>query len=118
MERLQKLDPDVSGLKGAYSSVMARLCCFLPPSHRLQEHLIFGHCSPATVVSTSPFVVAVYAAPLDCAVLLSFRQPSLPVQYSSLTVGSRLLAVNTYKRSSSPLDADIEPGPKVLELEE
>jgi len=108
---LKKLEPELSGVKGAWSLALARMCCFLPPSHRLQEHLIFGEPNPAVVISVSPLVVAAYAAPLDCVVLLSFKQAFL-VKDHGLKIGSRLLAICTYKRGTGKIDSDLDPGPK------
>jgi hypothetical protein len=61
---------------------------------RLAEHLRLGCCGAALVVSTSPLVVAVYGEDLDASVLLRF--PSSFVERYGLSVGKRLVAVNSF----------------------
>ena len=62
---------------------------------RLAEHLQLGCCGAAVVVSTSPPVVAVYGGDLDASVLLRF--PSSFVERYGLSVGKRLVAVNSFQ---------------------
>eukprot|EP00191_Tetraselmis_sp_GSL018_P008439 CAMPEP_0177617314 /NCGR_PEP_ID=MMETSP0419_2-20121207/24788_1 /TAXON_ID=582737 /ORGANISM="Tetraselmis sp., Strain GSL018" /LENGTH=240 /DNA_ID=CAMNT_0019115761 /DNA_START=273 /DNA_END=992 /DNA_ORIENTATION=- len=109
--KLKHLDSELSGVKAACNSLLTRMCCLIPPKQRLQEHLIFGDAQPAVVVNTSPLIVAAYAAPFDCITMLQFRQTSL-FRELDLSVGTRLLTVNTYKRTNGSLDEDLEPGPE------
>mmetsp|Transcript_43511 Transcript_43511/g.112679 ORF Transcript_43511/g.112679 Transcript_43511/m.112679 type:complete len:299 (+) Transcript_43511:252-1148(+) len=111
-KRLSALDPEMAGVKRLAAGLLARLCCFLPPSTRLQEHLIFGEANPAVVVASGGvgLVVAAYAAPLDCAVLLRF--PAGLPGTERLAPGTHLLAINTYRRGGEGPDADLTPGPE------
>ncbi|MBT3199455.1 MAG: hypothetical protein HN350_06020 [Phycisphaerales bacterium] len=61
----------------------------------LHEHLYEGDSRAAVVVALEPvLVVAAYTDELDCVVLLKF--PSDFIDQYGLSVGSRLLTVNTY----------------------
>eukprot|EP00873_Tetraselmis_striata_P004785 jgi/Tetstr1/425049/TSEL_015514.t1 len=87
-KRLSALDPEMAGVKRLAAGLLARLCCFLPPSTRLQEHLIFGEANPAVVVASGG------------------------VGLVRLAPGTHLLAINTYRRGGEGPDADLTPGPE------
>jgi hypothetical protein len=61
---------------------------------RFAEHMKLGDTQPAIVVSTDPLIVSVAAIDLDAAILLRF--PNSLVEQYGLSVGSRLMSVNTY----------------------
>jgi len=61
---------------------------------RIAEHMTLGDTQPAIVVSTDPLIVSVAAIDLDAAILLRF--PNSFVEQYGLSVGSRLVSVNTY----------------------
>ena len=63
---------------------------------KVDEHLRVGDSRAAVVVSVSRLLVAAYSDDLDCVVMLGFPQEF--VSRFGLTVGTRLLAVNTYLR--------------------
>lgn len=63
-------------------------------SDKLAEQLRFGDSRAAVVVSRSPLLVAAYTADIDCVAILKF--PDEFVYKYRLSVGSRLLTVNTY----------------------
>lgn len=67
---------------------------------RITEHMRLGDTQPAIVVSTDPLVVSAAAIDLDTAILLRFPN-SFVAQYG-LTVGSRLVSVNTYMDLRAP----------------
>jgi hypothetical protein len=73
----------------------------------IRQHLWDGDCNPAVVVSTLPLCVAAYTIDIDTVVLLSF--PDTFVLDYGLTLGSRLISVNTYR--FKPLVRDVVPGP-------
>jgi hypothetical protein len=62
----------------------------------LNEHLRLGDSRAACVMSVEPLLVAAYTDELDCIAMLSF--PSWLAEEHGLSVGSRLLSVNTYMR--------------------
>ena len=75
------------------------------------EHMSVGDSRAAVVVSEDPLLVAAYTDELDCVAILRFVPgPSTP----ELSVGSRLLTVNTYK-SGARFDSDLFPGPLRVE---
>lgn len=83
---------------------------------RFEEHLQLGDSQPAVVVSVAPLVVAAYSIDIDACALLTF--PRSFVERYRLSVGSRLLSVNTYshvqpKGALERLYAvDLVPGPR------
>jgi hypothetical protein len=75
----------------------------------LDEHLQRGDSRAALVVSTAPLLIAAYTDELDCVAIL--RYPDELVRTHQLSVGSRLLTVNTYC-GGDRIAWDLEPGPK------
>jgi hypothetical protein len=80
---------------------------------RIAEHLELGDSRAAIVVSISPLIVAAYSDDLDAVALLRF--PATFAVEQGLTVGSRLLTVNTYRNDVAHgvprYDPDLVPGP-------
>lgn len=100
-EKLRALEPELFGTGTLKCGPMC------PVDHpvdelreRIAEHMKLGDTQPAMVVSTDPLVVSVAAIDLDAAILLNFPE-SLVEQYS-LSVGSRLVSVNTYVDLRTP----------------
>ncbi|NUP05507.1 MAG: hypothetical protein HOW73_05555 [Polyangiaceae bacterium] len=81
---------------------------------RIAEHLEVGDSRAAIVVSVAHLVVAAYSDDLDTVALVRFP-PALVAKYG-LSVGSRLLTVNTYGQVEAHgqllYAADIVPGPR------
>lgn len=107
-EKMRRFHPDLYGVRGFLGRVK-------PPTPeqrvqltRAEEHLMHGDSRAAIVVSTEPLLVAAYTDELDCAAVLRFPD-DLASEYG-LEVGSRLLTVNLYGRSSK-LAADLWNGP-------
>jgi hypothetical protein len=75
---------------------------------RIEEHLNNGDSRAAVVVYLEPLIVAAYTDELDCVALLEF--PDEFVEEYKLTVGSRLLTVNLYRRREKGLAPDLVPG--------
>jgi hypothetical protein len=75
----------------------------------IEEHLWFGDSRAAVVVLISPLLVAAYTDELDCIAMLHF--PDEYVDDYNLSIGSRLLTVNTYKRGTK-YDQDLISGPR------
>ena len=73
-----------------------------------RECLQNGDSPAAVVVSLRPLLMAAYIDVLDCIVLLEFPQ-EIAAEYG-LRDGSRLLAINNYRRDGE-VDADLIPGP-------
>lgn len=73
---------------------------------RMKEHMYFGDCQPAVVVSVEPLYIAAYSSDIDCVILL--KGIKYFTDLYKLKVGSRLLSVNTYGIHK---DDDIEHGP-------
>lgn len=59
-----------------------------------RECLFFGSVEPAVVVSVKPLLISVYSEDMDAVLLLQFA-PAYVERYS-LSIGSRLISVNTY----------------------
>ena len=75
----------------------------------VQEHMMYGDSRAAVVVTTSPYLmVACYTDELDCVKLV--RHPKKYASRYELSVGSRLLTVNTYGQGE-PVDTSLIPGP-------
>ncbi len=103
-ERLRRFCPQLYGWSGRKAE-RKRL------REIIIEHMHFGDSRAAVVVSTTPLLVAAYTDELDCVAMLRFV-PGPPIP--DLTVGSRLLTVNTYRRGSN-MDGDLVPGPLRIE---
>jgi hypothetical protein len=77
------------------------------------EHLRYGDSQPAHVMSLDPLLVAAYTDELDCVAMLMF--PSNLVNEYKLTVGDRLLSVNTYVHlDEQGVAPDLVPGPQAI----
>jgi len=77
-------------------------------SHDLiHEHLGLGDTCSAVVACLDPLLVAAYSFDLDCVVMLSF--PNFLIDEYRLSVGSRLLTVNTYTTAHG-YASDLTPG--------
>lgn len=75
----------------------------------LREHLACGDARAALVVSISPVLVAAYSDDLDCVAMLRF--PSEFAVRHKLTIGTRLVTINTYY-SQFVDHADLTFGPE------
>lgn len=73
----------------------------------LKKIIKSGFPQPAIVVSLNPFLVAAYSDDLDCVAILAF--PKDLINDYKLTIGSKLLSLNTYKNGNE-YDNDIMPG--------
>lgn len=115
-EKLRELEPAL------FSEATLKCGPMCPVDHpvdelreRIAEHMKLGDTQPAIVVSTDPLVVSVAAIDLDAAILLRF--PASFVERYGLSVGSRLVSVNTYvdlRTAEGELyyAVDILPGPQ------
>ena len=112
-EKLRVLRPDLYGLSRIWR-IFRRLILRRGWAQRdyIEEHLHSGDSRAAVVVSLYPLLVAAYTDELDCVAILSFPQEF--VQAYRLSMGTRLLTVNTYKRDL-PRDPDLIPGPNMIE---
>jgi hypothetical protein len=79
-----------------------------PQRDYLAGHLRRGDARAAVVVSSEPLLVAAYSDDLDAVAVLRF--PAGLAEAHGLRVGSRLLAVNSYRRGRG-IDPDLTPGP-------
>ena len=74
-----------------------------------EEHVMHGDSRAALVVGLDPLLVAAYTDELDCVALLRFTAEV--VGEHGLSLGSRLLTVNTYTQGAQ-LACDLENGPR------
>ena len=65
----------------------------------IKEYVAFGDTQPAYVMSVSPLVVSAYSDEMDAVVMLRFPD-ELSRQYK-LTIGDRIITVNTYRQLNS-----------------
>jgi hypothetical protein len=98
--RLRRLSPSLFGLGGLLPWRRVRRAA-------LQEYLWNGDSRAAVVVSVAPLLVASYSDDFDAVVMLRFDRPPTDVH---LEVGTRLLAVNTFRRGGATA-TDIVRGP-------
>jgi len=75
----------------------------------VKEHLMLGASNAAVVVSLSSLRIAAFSSDIDCVALLHFA-PSFARDYQ-LTVGQRLLSINTYAPRSAGIATDLREGP-------
>lgn len=74
-----------------------------------------GDAQPAEVIRLEPLIIATHTDELDCVALLRVNPAAakILIERHNLRVGSRLLAVNTYYQTGSPLQqTDVIQGPK------
>lgn len=102
MEKLRVLREDLFIEKPFYKAVYNKFKIL-----QLRRILKSGFPQPAIVVSLKPFLVAAYSDDLDCVTILSF--PEELIEDYNLTMGSKLLTLNTYIRGNE-YDDDIMPG--------
>lgn len=102
--KLKRQRPDLFGLW----ATVRRLWAPLPQLAFIREQLQYGDSRAAVVVKELPLLVAAYTDELDCVAILRFSK-SYRADYK-LTLGSRLLTVNTYKPGTE-YDPDLIPGP-------
>ncbi|QDU96749.1 hypothetical protein [Lignipirellula cremea] len=76
---------------------------------RFSQHLFYGNPQAAVVVSQNPLLVAAYTEELDCVAMLKF--PDITGITAPLSVGDRLLTVNTYQEYAKVV-SDLQPGPR------
>ena len=105
--KLKLIRPDLFGVLGA----LRRIWQPLPQRTYISEQLQHGDSRAAVVVSVSPLLIAAYTDELDCIAMLRFPD-SFAHQYA-LAVGSRLLTVNTYRRTP-PYQQDLMLGPNLI----
>ncbi len=106
--KLKLLRPDLFGFRAFFRWFWSSF----PQLTYIGEQLQHGDSRAARVVSTSPLLVAAYTDELDCVAMLRF--PDAFREVYGLTVGSRLLTVNTYKRGRA-YDSDLILGPNRFE---
>jgi hypothetical protein len=106
--KLRRLRPDLFGLVAFLKNLI------LPVSERryLAEQLQHGDSRAAVVASIDPLLVAAYTDELDCVAMLRF--PDAFAEEYGLTVGSRLLTVNTYGEFPD-YQEDLILGPNLIE---
>src|SRR5262245_16499020 len=106
--KLRLLRPDLYGVRG----FLRRFQSGFPERTYIEEQLEHGDSRAAVVVCTSPLLVAAYTDELDCIAMLRF--PDTFREKYDLSVGSRLLTVNTYGRGQV-YDEDLILGPNQSE---
>ena len=77
----------------------------------VREHLLLGDSRAAVVIGLNPLRVAAYTDEFDCSVVVEFPVPA--GQDLDLSVGSRLLTVNTYA-PAGPFAPDLIHGPRSI----
>lgn len=107
-KKLNRFHPELYELKGI-NKLLNR------PSEKQQywlthfeEHLLHADSRAALVISIEPLLIAAYTDELDCIAMLSFSN-ELVSEYG-LSVGFRLLTVNSYIKGHLPV-ADLHYGP-------
>ena len=96
--RLRRLSPSLFGVGGLFRG---------PRRAALQEYLWNGDSRAAVVMRLEPLLVASYSDDFDAVVMLRFDRPPTDLH---LAVGTRLLAVNTF-RPGGVVAGDIVRGP-------
>lgn len=111
-EKARLLEPWMFGAGGVLRKAVGTLIIVDPyaliDAKLLEEHLAFGDSRAAVVVSTAPVLAAAYSDDLDCVAMLRF--PRYFARRYQLSVGSKLLTVNTYYRQFTK-HADLVFGP-------
>lgn len=107
-EKLKKLRPDLYGFRYIFLWILIKIVRGVPQKVYIEEALFNGDSRAAVVVSTSPLLVAAYTDELDCVAILQFPN-EFATEYS-LSVGSRLLTINTYGEGGT-YSADLTIGP-------
>lgn len=74
----------------------------------IAEHLMYGDSRAAVVISVSPLLIAAYTDELDCIALLKF-EAGFGKDYD-LSVGSRLITINTYLDLTDDYEEDLIVG--------
>lgn len=110
--KLRVLRPDLYGLSGIWKSVLAFFGVGWPQRIYIKEQLQYGDSRAAVVVSITPLLICAYTDELDCVALLRF--PYNFVHQYNLSIGTRLLTVNCYRKSQD-YDQDLIPGPKLIQ---
>jgi hypothetical protein len=92
---LARLQPDLfrPGTADPYPEMLGEIA-------EVARQLNLGDCNAAVVLASDPFRVAAYADELDCVSILNFPRALAAANY--LAEGSRLVAVNFYRREDSP----------------
>ena len=103
--RLHRIWPLAPGLIGRLSRFRGSSRQF---EEMLDEHLRYGDARAAVVMSIDPLLVAAYSDDLDCVAMLQF--PTSLAAMHGLSVGSRLLTINTY-HPGHEVAQDLRPGP-------
>ena len=110
-EKLRLLEPWMFGVRYAFWKIVSSLLSIdfeMVDAKVLKEHLAFGDSRAALVMSTAPLLVAAYCDDLDCVAMLRF--PRDFARRYQLSVGSRLLTINTYYRGFTT-QPDLALGP-------
>ena len=111
-EKLRLLEPWMFGIRYVLLKIVSALFCLdvldLINAKVLKQHLASGDSRAAVVVSTAPLLVAAYSDDLDCVAMLRF--PRDFARRHQLSVGSKLLSINTYYRGFTR-QADLTFGP-------
>lgn len=108
LEKFRSLEPLAAGLCGEWAGRCANREEF---EERLDEHIQVGDSRAACVIAVEPLLVAAYTDELDCVAVLCF--PNHLVSKYNLSLGARLLTVNTYQRSDWR-KTDLVLGPRQL----
>ena len=108
--KLRRLRPDLYGVSGWIKALRCRVGLGWPQRTYIEEQLQYGDSRAAVVVSLSPLLVAAYSDEIDCVAVLRF-----PREFADdyrLSIGSRLLTVNTY--AAEGRDRDLIVGPREI----
>lgn len=106
-KKLKILRPDLYGFVALLTGIIKTICLGYSEKSQIAEHLIFGDCQPAIVMSRQPLIVAAYSEDIDCVVLLRF--PDKYAEMYNLDVKSKLITINTYGKKEN-FQKDIIPG--------
>ncbi len=106
--KLRRLRPDLYGVNSLMNTFLEITRGKFPVLPYIIEHVQKGDSRAAVVVSIKPLLIAAYTDELDCVALLRFHD-RFQRDYE-LTVGSRLLTLNTYNQHPDGYDADLIPG--------
>ena len=106
-EKLKMLRPDLYGFVALLRSIIRTICLGYSEKRQIEEHLLFGDCQPAIVMSKQPLTVAAYSEDIDCVVLLRF--PDKYAELYNLDNKSKLITINTYGKEEN-FQKDITTG--------
>lgn len=102
-------------MSGIWESILVFFRLVWPQRIYIEEQLQCGDSRAAVVVSVNPLLVAAYTDELDCVAILRF--PNEFIHQYRLSIGTRLMTVNTYKTQemSPEYDPDLILGPLLIQ---